>query len=56
MPRRKKTPIEWTTEEAMKQLFPKPVREELKRIAHEKDESEMKAKGNGDSSQDQSTS
>ncbi|MFQ5852925.1 MAG: hypothetical protein ACE5JU_20385 [Candidatus Binatia bacterium] len=42
MPRRKKKPIEWTTEEAMKHLFPKKVRKELHRIAHEKDE-------NGDS-------
>ena len=38
MPRRKKKPIEWTTEEAMKHLFPKKVREKLKEIAHEKDE------------------
>ena len=38
MPRRKKRPVDWTTEEAMKHLFPKKVREELKRIAHEKDD------------------
>lgn len=38
MPRRKKKPTEWTTEEAMKHLFPKKVRDELKRIAHEHDE------------------
>ena len=38
MPRRKKKPIEWTTEEAMKHLFPKKVRDELHRIAHEKDD------------------
>ena len=37
MPRRKKKPIEWTTDEAMKHLFPKKVRDELKRVAHEKD-------------------
>ena len=40
MPRRKKKPIEWTTEEAMKKLFPKKVREELKKVAHEKDKKE----------------
>lgn len=38
MPRKKKKPIEWTTEEAMKKLFPKNVRDELQRVAHEKDE------------------
>ncbi len=37
MPRRKKKPIEWTTDEAMKHLFPKKVRDELHRVAHEKD-------------------
>ncbi len=37
MPRRKKKPIEWTTDETMKHLFPKKVRDELKRVAHEKD-------------------
>jgi hypothetical protein len=36
MPRKKKA-IELTDEEALKRLFPKPVRDELKRIAHEKD-------------------
>ena len=38
MPRKKKMPIDWTTEEAMKKLFPKPVRDELYRVAHEKDD------------------
>ena len=37
MPRRKKKPIEWTTEETMKHLFPKKVRDELKEIAHKSD-------------------
>lgn len=32
-----KKPIEMTDEEALKKLFPKKVREELKRVAHEKD-------------------
>ena len=41
MPKReKKKPSEWTTEEAMKHLFPKKVREELYRVAHEKDDPE----------------
>ena len=39
MPRAKK-PTEWTKDEAMKHLFPKKVREELHRVAHEKDKSE----------------
>jgi hypothetical protein len=33
MPRPKKHPKEWTTEEAMKRLFPKKVRDEAKKIA-----------------------
>ena len=43
MPRKKKKPSEWTTEEAMKKLFPKKVREELQRVAHEKDEPSEKS-------------
>ena len=42
MPRRKKRARELTDEEAMKRLFPKKVREELKDTAH-------KARKNGDS-------
>ena len=38
MPNRKKRADELTTEEALKRLFPKKVREELHRVAHEKDE------------------
>jgi hypothetical protein len=30
MPRKKKEPIEWTAEEAMKKLFPKKARDTLK--------------------------
>ena len=37
MPRRKKKAHELTKDEAMKKLFPKKVRDELHRIAHEKD-------------------
>ena len=38
MPRRKKKDVELTTDEAMKKLFPKKVRDELYRVAHEKDD------------------
>ena len=37
MPRRKKKDIELTKDEAMKKMFPKRVRDELQRIAHERD-------------------
>ena len=37
MPRRKKKAVELTKEEAAKKLFRKPLRDELDRIAHEKD-------------------
>lgn len=43
MPRKKKAQ-DLTTEEAMKRLFPKKVREELYRVAHEKDDKELKPK------------
>jgi hypothetical protein len=33
MPRKKKEPAEWTTEEAMKKLFPKKARDKLKEEA-----------------------
>ena len=39
MPKKdKKQPKDMTTEELAKKVFPKKVREELKRIAHEKDD------------------
>ncbi len=37
MPRRPKPPMSWTTNEAMKRLFPKRVRDWLNKVAHEKD-------------------
>ena len=43
MPRRKKKDIELTKDEAMKKLFRKPLREELYRIAHEKDDKGKRA-------------
>jgi len=42
LPRKPKRAIDLTTEEAMKKLFPKKVRDELKRIAHEKDDKKDK--------------
>jgi hypothetical protein len=40
MPKKKrgKRPSNMTTEELAKKVFPKKVREELKKIAHEKDD------------------
>ena len=38
MPRKTKRPIDLTTEEAIKKLFPKKVVDKLKEVAHEKDE------------------
>ncbi len=41
---RKKPAIELTTEEALKRLFSKGAREELYRVAHEKDNKQLKPK------------
>jgi len=38
---KKKSAKELTTEEAMKRLFPKKVRERLKEVAHEKDDKDI---------------
>ena len=43
MPRRKKQARELTKDEAMKKMFPKKVRDELRRVAHEKDDKRGKA-------------
>ncbi len=40
----KKPAIELTTEEALKRLFSKKAREELQRVAHEKDQKTLKGK------------
>ncbi len=37
---RRKPAIELTKEQALRRLFPKPLRDEAKRIAHEKDRKE----------------
>ena len=43
MPRpKKKDPKEWTTEEAMERLFPKRVRERVKREAEEAKKPQVK--------------
>ena len=55
MPRRKKKPTEWTTEEAMKKLFPKKVREELYEVAHEKDDSGKDWASDSSSQEDDNT-
>ena len=43
MPRRKKHPIEMTTEETMKKLFPKEVRDYVKDVAKKSRKSEKKS-------------
>ena len=48
MPRRKKKASELTIDEAMKKLFPKKVREELHRVAHERDVSDSKSSSQED--------
>jgi len=48
VPRAKKKPSELTKDEAMKKLFPKKVREELHRVAHEKDKSEAESSSQED--------
>jgi len=42
MAKKKKPNPEWTDEEILKYVFPKKVRDELHRIAHEKDDPEDK--------------
>ena len=42
MPRKKKHPIEMTTDETMKKLFPKEVREKVKEVAEKSRKSEKK--------------
>lgn len=49
MPRKPKKPKDLTDAEALKKLFPKKVREELYRVAHEKDDPEEPDKSKEDS-------
>lgn len=42
MPRRKRMPDEWTTEEAARKLFPKMVVEEVHRFVEEHDKEQPK--------------
>ncbi len=42
MPRKPKHPKDWTTEEAMRKLFPKPVRDHAKKIARGKPNPQVK--------------
>ena len=41
MPRKKKHPTEWTTDEAMRKLFPKKMRDHLKEHAEESEDSQV---------------
>jgi hypothetical protein len=43
MPRKKKRAVEMTTDELMKDLFPKKVREHLKEVAEKSRKSEKKS-------------
>ena len=43
MPRKKKHPIEMTTEETMKKLFPKEVRDKAKEVAKKSRKSDKKS-------------
>ena len=52
MPRKKKTPAEWTTEEAEKHLFPKKVVEEVHRMVQEQDNKEEKQPSQSDDSKE----
>ena len=53
MPKRKKKATELTTDELERRVFPKRAVEELKKIAHEGEETEESVSDN--SSQDEST-
>ena len=39
---KRKKPSEWTSDEALRRLFPKPVADALKRVAHARDEPKKK--------------
>jgi len=43
MPRRKKKARELTKDEAMKRMFPKPLRDAAYKVAHEKDDKGARA-------------
>jgi hypothetical protein len=42
MPRKPKHPMEWTTEEAMRKLFPKEVVQHVKKLASEGSKPQVK--------------
>jgi hypothetical protein len=42
MPRKPKRPIDWTTDEAMRKLFPKAVVKHVKKLASEGEEPQVK--------------
>lgn len=41
MPKKPKPPTTWTNDEALKRLFPKRVRDWLKKLAHERDDAKQ---------------
>lgn len=50
MPRRKKKATEMTTDELARRVFPKKVVNEVKRVAHEKDEEKDRKSDSANSS------
>ena len=52
MPRKKRKPTEWTTEEAEHKLFPKRVVDEVHRVVQEQDDKEEKQPSQSDDSKD----
>ncbi len=42
MPRKPKHPKDWTTEEAMRKLFPKPVRDHAKKLSRGDEKPQVK--------------
>ena len=52
MPRKKKRPIDMTTDELMKDLFPKKVRDHLKEVAHKARKNGKKSSHKGSLTED----
>lgn len=52
MPRKPRKPIDWTTEEAERKLFPKKVLDEVHRIVREQDDEEEQRSSQSDDNED----